>query len=140
MDNLLNAMHDVAVVVLPTLGAICLVILIMILVHILKIVKQVPKTLNGLDDVLASTKDKVDKLEQPLNAFSNVANTVDKVNNSAVGFASKAMQFGIKNSDLVSSFFSRGDVGSDVASSEDNSSTPREDKPVVKEEDFGIYG
>lgn len=138
MDNLFEALHDVALILMPTLGAICLIILIVILVNIHKVVKQLTNTISNVDDVLISAKKSVDQLEQPLNTIANVASTVDKVNNSAVGIASKAVQFGLKNSDIISSFFSRGDDGKDVAGQNENGTST--DEPIVKEEDFGIYG
>lgn len=141
MDALLKSLQEVAVVLMPTLGAICLVLVIMILYRIYKVVKDLPKTIEGVDRVLASTQKSVESLEEPLNAFKNVAHTVDRVNNSAVGFASKAAQFGIKNADVISSFFTRGasanfaakDVAKDVSTNATKSATN------VNEEVFGTY-
>lgn len=153
MDALLESLRDVAVVAMPTLGAICLVLVIMILYRVYKVVKDLPKTIAGVDSVLESTKKSVDSLEEPLNAFRNVATTVDKVNHSAVGIANKAVQFGLKNTDLVAGFFSRGDAVKNAVAKENNSNLNASNSNlnasdsnlnanvsnVKKEEDFGTY-
>ncbi len=146
MDALLKSLHDVALVLMPTLGAICLVLVILILYRVYKVVKELPKTISGVDRVLESTQKSVDSLEAPLNAFKNVATTVDKVNSSAVGIANKAVQFGLKNTDLVTGFFSRGDAANSAVAKE-NSQNVSDKSPnvnvsspnVKKEEDFGTY-
>lgn len=153
MDALLKSLHDVALTLMPTLGAICLVLVIMILYRVHKVVKDLPKTISGVDSILESTKKSVDSLEEPLNAFRNVATTVDKVNSSAVGIANKAVQFGLKNTDLVAGFFSRGDAAKSAVAKEDNSNLNANNSNssasdsnvnasvpnVKKEEDFGTY-
>ena len=131
MDKLLESMHDVSLVLMPTLGAICLILVVMILYRLYIVIRDLPKTIAKVDTVLDSTQRSVDSLEEPLNAFRNVATTVDKVNNSAVGIAAKAVQFGVKNMDIVSGFFSKGDAEKSDATPVVNSKS--------ESEEFGTY-
>lgn len=131
MDQLLASLHDVSLVLMPTLGALCLILVVMILYRVYGVIRDLPRTIAKVDEVLDATQRSVDSLEEPLNAFRNVATTVDKVNSSAVGIAAKAVQFGVKNMDIVSGFFSKGDVAKNDAAPVVNSKT--------ESEDFGTY-
>ncbi|WP_159648240.1 hypothetical protein [Erysipelothrix aquatica] len=146
MDKLLLSLHDVSLVLLPTIGVVCLVLLAMILYRIYKIVQELPKTVTKIDGVIDATQRSVDKLDAPLTTLNNVSNTVDLVNDSAVGFASKAVNMSIKHSDAIVEWF---------RNNQQQRTQRKEEKEVRKEarghaeaearkaeekvEDFGIY-
>lgn len=122
MDALLESLHDVALVLMPTLGAICLVLLIMILYRIYKVVKELPTTIQKVDEVMDSTKKSVDMLDAPLNTLGNVSRSVDKVNDSAVSAVNKSMNFAV-----------------DMFKNYSEKKMKHEEVDEVSEEDFGIY-
>lgn len=122
VDAVLVSLHDVALMLIPTLGAICLVLLIMILYRVYKVVRDLPATIHKVDDVIDSTKKSVDLLDAPLNTLGNVSKTVDKVNDSAVSAVNKSMNFAV-------------DMFKNYAEKKAN----KEEIYETDEEDFGVY-
>lgn len=132
MDELLMNLRNVAVLIFPIVGVICLIFLAMILYRIYVVVKNLPKTIDRVNGVIDSTQNSVDQLQAPLTTLNNVTNTVDLVNQSAVSAVSSIASYGVKHSDAVvnwtKDFFEKK-----------KSKGNETDKNNEKEEDFGIY-
>ncbi|CAM4294622.1 hypothetical protein H9L01_07545 [Erysipelothrix inopinata] len=147
MDALLNELSKTATILLPIAGVVCLIILAMILYQVLKVVKNLPTTIEKVDQVLDSTQSSVDQLQEPLSTITNVSRTVDMVNDSAVGAVSTVASFAMKHSDAVVNWFA--DTVDKKQSARAKRKNGNEDVEMdvdvemetktEKEEDFGIY-
>lgn len=131
LDNILKSMNEMAVVLLPILGALVLIALTILLFKIIKLVNALPETLNRVNDTIESTQASIKKLDAPLDAIIGVSHTVDLVNKSANGIVGTAMNFAVKNSDNIVNW------GKDFFVKD--SKKDKKDEALDKQEDFGIY-
>lgn len=143
MDNLLLSLKEVSEIILPTLGALVLILVAIFLVHLIKTIKKLNASIEGIDAVIKdadgliqNVDGKVTQLDGPLTTLNNVSTTVDTVNNSAVGAVHSAIKFSSQYSDSILNWFHDAKAkksGSKDQTSNDDQSTEN------KEEDFGIY-
>lgn len=76
MDELLSALSDVSVKLLPVLGAAVLIVLIILLKRVLDLLKKVEKTLDTVDETLT-------KIQGPINTLVGVAKAIDTVSSAS---------------------------------------------------------
>lgn len=76
MDELLAALSDVSVKLLPILGAAVLVVLIIVLKKVLDLLKKVEKTVDTVDETLK-------KIEAPINTLVGVAKAIDTLSSAS---------------------------------------------------------
>lgn len=76
MDELLVALSDVSVKLLPILGAGVLIALIIVLKRVLDLLKKVEKTVDTVDETLK-------KIEAPINTLVGVAKAIDTVSSAS---------------------------------------------------------
>lgn len=126
MDGLINELHNVANQLMPVAGLVCLVLLAIALYRLIQFLKVLPVTLDGVNEVTASTNEAIKKLDGPLSTANSVAKTVDIVNNSAVQTASQVAAFALKNTESIVNAFKSKRGTADVTDS-------------VDEEDFDVF-
>jgi hypothetical protein len=76
MDELLIALSDVSVKLLPILGAAVLIVLIFVLKKTLDLLTKVEKTLDTVDQTLK-------KIEAPINTLVGIAKAIDTVSSAS---------------------------------------------------------
>lgn len=137
MDELLLQLREVSLILLPTVGLICVILLAYFLYHLGKTAKHLKQTLNQVDAILDSSKEKIDQLQEPLDTLKSVSNTVDVVNDSAFGMISSAISITNKYSDSIVAWSK--DMLEKKQAKKDHKSGNDTEKATNKEEDFGIY-
>ena len=76
MDELLMALSDVSIKLLPILGAAVLIVLIIVLKKVLDLLQKVEKTVDTVDLTLK-------KIEAPINTLVGVAKAIDTVSSAS---------------------------------------------------------
>lgn len=76
MDELLSALSDVSIKLLPVLGAAVLIVLIILLKRLLDLLKKVEKTIDTVDETLT-------KIQGPINTLVGVAKAIDTVSSAS---------------------------------------------------------
>lgn len=145
MDELLMALKEVSVVLMPTLGVVALILLSVFLVNLIKVIKNLNGTLTDVDELikksdalLNNVDQKVSQLEVPLDTLSNVSKSVDAVNDSAINMVSGIVKQSAQYSDSIVEWFTdKKQKKQEKHDLKEQSKASVEE--VTIEEDFGIY-
>ncbi len=101
MDEFFSLLNEVAVVLLPVLGAIVLFFLAVILYRILKILKVLLGSVKTVDRTLTSVDNYVTQLEAPVKTMVNVSKGVDAVQNTTENAIKSIVQFTMENFEWI---------------------------------------
>lgn len=99
MDELLIAMYKVAVQLVPIMGVAVLVFLVLFLRQCIALVKEMTIATQKAQTTLDSTNKSIDKLQVPLDTAVKISETVDQVQESAVGAVKTVVGFVAGNMD-----------------------------------------
>lgn len=105
MDAFFESLKDVAVLLLPTLGALSLVFLLVLFKGIYDILKKVQHSLDHLEKTLGIVDDTLVEVQVPVRTVANVARGIDTVTSIAQHSALSMSKMLIENFDLIQEWF-----------------------------------
>ena len=83
VDELLVALKDFSNLILPTLGAVALIALIVLMIKCIALVKEATNRIKELQPTLQSVDKSIEKIQAPLDTAVNLAHSVDKAQQQA---------------------------------------------------------
>jgi hypothetical protein len=101
MDEFLSILNEVAVVLLPILGAVVLFFLAVILYRILKLLKVLQGSMTTVDHTLTTVDDYVTQLEAPVKTVVKISKGVDVVQNTTENAIKQVIQFVMENFEWI---------------------------------------
>jgi hypothetical protein len=101
MDEFLNVLNEVAVILLPILGAIVLFFLALLLYRAAKLLQSLMFSLKTVDHTLEQVDKYVTALEQPVSTVLRVSKGVDAVANHTEHAISKVAKFVMENFEWI---------------------------------------
>lgn len=101
MDALFESLSQISVLLLPTLGALVLIFLLVLLKSLNDLVKKTHQTVNHLDQTMNIVDRTLEDLRVPVQTIANVAHGIDTVTsitqNSALAFS----KYLVENLDVI---------------------------------------
>ena len=97
MDEFLSILNEVAVVLLPILGAVVLFFLAVILYRILKLLKVLLGSVTTVNHTLTTVDEYVTQLEAPVKTVVKISKGVDVVQNTTEHAIKQVIQFVMEN-------------------------------------------
>ncbi len=118
MDELLRAMQEVSVQVLPILGVIVLFFLVLVLRRIYKLLGDVGLSVIKLNTTIDKINGGLDELKAPLSTLSRLSHSVDVIHSATESALKSAIGIVIENfdwiKDSVSQFVSKSTTKNQV--------------------------
>lgn len=84
MDEFLLAAKNLAEILLPTLGALALIYLVIVLRKLAKVMDSVNVTMNTADKTVHLVNKSIEKVQAPLDTAVKISHTVDDVHDTTV--------------------------------------------------------
>ena len=97
MDAFLLAFKNLCNLLMPILGAACLVCIIVLLIKLIKLIDNVDVTLSKTHGTIDLVDRSIEKVQAPLDTVAKVSVTVDKAHDATVTAAKDAKEFLSKN-------------------------------------------
>src|SRR5690554_2804262 len=101
MNEFFDVLNEVAVILLPILGAIVLFFLALLLYRAAKMLEQLQGSLKTVDHTLGQVDKYVTDLEQPVSTVIKVSKGVDAVANHTEHAISKIVKFVMENLEWI---------------------------------------
>ena len=105
MDAFFESLKDVAVLLLPTLGALSLIFLLVLFKGIFDVLKKVQHSLDHLEKTLGIVDETLAEVQVPVRTVANVARGIDTVTSVAQHSVLSMSKLVIENFDLIQEWF-----------------------------------
>ncbi len=101
MDEFFRVLNEVAVILLPILGAVVLFFLALLLYRVIKLLQDLQSSFKTVDHTLTQVDKYVTDLEAPVSTVLKVSKGVDTAVNTTENIISKIISFVMENFDWI---------------------------------------
>lgn len=101
MDEFFRVLNEVAVILLPILGAVVLFFLALLLYRVIKLLQDLQSSFKTVDHTLTQVDKYVTDLEAPVSTVLKVSKGVDTAVNTTENVISKIISFVMENFDWI---------------------------------------
>lgn len=105
MDAFFASLSEISSLLLPTLGAVSLVFLIVVLKKVYDLLKEVIVIVSHMDQTLKVVDETLTEIQAPVKTVANVARGIDTVTNLTQHSLVSVSKLFIDNFDLIQSWF-----------------------------------